>query len=193
MAVHGRHEPFSKAKKVRIAPLTGLLLTLCVACSSGDSTKPQARLIAPGFTGGSSVTLSHIAYERPVTIGDLIVCLNRPGLAFLRSVTPIGAEGVQLTGVAIRKSPYFSGRQLTGEVQQSLTSAGFNPKSRSVSLVCDLSGKHATGYELAIEMRRSATGVGRLTGFTVHYTSGQGTQTLSLRFGVRLYPGTPSK
>jgi hypothetical protein len=165
-----------------------LIAIALASCSSISKSNPSTNILYPGDNHGLIISVPSVAYGKPLTTGRIIICLSKAGTATLTKVDVIDPHAIRVTGFAVQKSPYFFGKALLGEVHEGLAAAGFNPKARAINLTCDLTGRRPTGYELGIELQRTAQSSARLKGFVLHYRAGNGTGTLHIPFGLNLCP-----
>jgi hypothetical protein len=177
----------TKAKAGLGAGLTLLVLT---SCGSGGPTLAagldgQGQLVVgfPRTTEGAA----RVHKGDTVTIGSMVICLDKAGSVTINDVTAVGAVGLEQTGWAIRPNPSWqpsptTGRGQLGVARRSLAQLEF-PDSHVVDQKC---GQGPESYEVGVQVQKTTTGEAGLHAVKVTYTSNGDTKTYVFNLGVRL-------
>ena len=123
-------------------------------------------------------------------IGEMFLCLTRPGRAVITDVRPVRPVGtVEVVAFAVRPNPTLRGANMLGSGVGTLQDNGFNTADRAVDIQC-VSGS-GQGYELGLELTVPPGTNAGTTAFQIDYTVGDHTATLTYPVGAILC-STPS-
>jgi hypothetical protein len=173
------------------AARTALVAALCVAtwsCSSGgqQDRSGATTLRLPSGLQPAASGLPTPTENVPLSIGaGSVVCLSHPGAATVVDVR--GREATSNFAVeafAVRPNPSRQGADQLGEVRGTLSDAGFDPAAHEVDMACD--DGDGAGFELGIQIARTAPGIATSQGFEVDWKSGEEAGTLFIPLAVLL-------
>lgn len=171
-------------------PVLLLSLATMVSAVVGLNLSRGPSLIFPVPINSGSVGVAQAHQGDRWSIGmESTICLSKPGKVELTAVTPERAEGLRVTGFAVRPNQNWKPTQghpgvFLGEERAPLEHFGFT--SRTVDVAC----AHGTpkGYELAVRVLKTTSGPAFTSGWVVSYRGTRGKGTLSIPFGLLLCP-----
>ena len=167
------------------------LCVLAASCEAGADRPPptigdaSSSLTLPGKPNPATAGMPAPMADAPISIGmGSVVCLSKPGVATIVAVHPFEpTENFELQDFATRPNPSLVGEFQLGGEPGSLQEVGFDPDADQVDEVCDGAG---SGYELAVQLARTGTGVAVSHGFDIDWESGANSGTLRIPLGVLL-------
>ena len=128
---------------------------------------------------------ANVRAHRPVSIGEMTVCLSAPGRVTITSVVPVHPVGrMQVQAFAVRPNPFRKnppGTQL-GDALGPLSAEGFG-HSHLVNVVC---GSRPGWYELGLQLVKPSGAPASAAGWLIRYRSGDKAGTLTIPLGVVL-------
>jgi hypothetical protein len=162
-------------------------LVACLVAGCGE-TGPSLTFPAPIHSASLGVARAHQGDRWSIGMGTTI-CLDAPGRVEVTAVTPVRADGLRVTGWAVRPNQNWKPTQgvrgeFLGEERAPLQHCGF--KSRTVDVGCD--PRTPKGYELAIRVLKTLPGPAVASGWDVSYRGSGGTGTLEIPLGLLLCP-----
>ena len=164
------------------------LLVAAVLSGAGAlaACEPQVRLQMPEPMNSQVVEgVPNVRPHRPVSIGEMVVCVSSPGAVTITSVVPVHPVGrLRVQAFAVRPNPFLEkprGTQL-GDAPGPLSSAGFKPSHR-VDVVC---GTRPGWYELGLQLVKSSDEPASAAGWLIRDRSGDQEGKLTIPLGVVL-------
>ena len=172
----------------RVAVLGLVFGLLCIAVWVIGTNGPV--LATPNGRVVTKVAV-RIHHGDTVSIGSMVVCLNKPGSITIEKVQAVHAIGLRVTGWGLRPNPLWKfpgspdpsdvGGQL-GIERTPLRRIGFNAGD-VLEVPC---GKHGEGYELAVQVGKTTTGEAGASGWMVTYRTEGKTKTFVFPIAVKL-------
>ena len=169
------------------------LLALCVnACGTRPYNEPH--IVAPGFKG-AGVAYPNTKPGVPYTVGDLIICLDRPGKVTIEDIEMIKPEGgLQLDDFSVIPNAMESG---AGGFEDSnvpisrLTPSPAKPVVMTHACPADWNAPpvpNPQSVALLLQYSKSSDRAATSAGITVLYSSSGHKDKLTLRWTVGLCP-----
>lgn len=159
-------------------------LLVTAGCSTGSN---WPRLASPGMRS-VRLGLAYVKPGRPVSVGEMSICLTRPGKVTITGVKPVEPVGqVTVQAYAVRPNPSMRGGEFLGGDQGTLSSHGFT-KSHLVDGVCR-KNDGSTSYELGLQLTKPTSAATGVAGWDVAYRSEGHAAVLRLPFAVALCSG----
>lgn len=168
-------------------------LFAAAACEPSGPTSTDAHIIAPGFAG-AGVGITNAKSDLPYTIGDLVICLDRPGNAVIDRIELTDVTGdLHLDAFAVVPNVMEQGRPGFADGNRTLTEQGLDIKHVVMTRQCP-DFDHATpdplrdpqSVALVLQYSKSGIATAATKGITLHYTSGGTSYTLSLPWSAAL-------
>jgi hypothetical protein len=153
------------------------------------------RLIAPGFQGPAGVALPDIEAGSPYSLGDLTICLDRPGSVTITNVEPRNPYGGRaVDAFAVIPNPLERGEDDFTDVPKSLADLGVqtaapavvdHPCPNSETLEPDPAGEPRS-RSLLRQFSKPTDETAGDDGLVIKYRSGEQSSVLTLAFSVIL-------
>jgi len=179
----------SMRTKARLGAVVVLAVSVVAACGPSKSGGPTLEL-AGGSAGGRSIEqdIGHVADGSPISIGAMLICLDRPGEVTLMGISLEGTHGrIGVDEFAVRPNPLATGEAGLGATRGGLGSANFIVGRRTVSKQCRGA---ASAYELGVEVSRASPGIASFDGLAVHYASSSSSGILRIPMSLALCAGS---
>jgi hypothetical protein len=173
--------------------MCAVLLATCLAACGRTRVHHAAQIVAPGFTG-AGVAYPNSHEGTPYVFGDIILCLNKPGLVTLTSVEPVEARnGIRIDDFAVIPNGMESGEG--GYDDNSVPIARIAPqpaRPATMRYACpaDFNPDHAVAVPqmvaLLLQYSKTTDLTASSTGVKVHYKTGGRSEWISLPWEVTL-------
>ena len=123
-------------------------------------------------------------------VGEMLLCLTKPGRAVITAVPPIHPVGsLEVVGFAVRPNPLLRGADMLGTESGTLRKYGF-AANRTVKTSCG-SSDSGRGYELGLELTVPPHANAGTSGWEIVYRIGGRTASTAFPLGAILC-STPS-
>jgi hypothetical protein len=123
-------------------------------------------------------------------VGEMLLCLTKPGRAVIAAVRPIHPVGsLEVVGFAVRPNPLLRGADMLGTESGTLRNYGF-AANRTVDTSCG-SSDSGRAYELGLELTVPPHANAGTTGWEIVYRIGGRTASTAFPLGAILC-STPS-
>lgn len=169
---------------LRAISLVALSSSILIVSACGSN---WPRLASPGMHA-VRLGVPYVKPGRPVSVGEMTVCLTRPGEITITDVKPVDPVGtVDVEAFAVRPNPVTRGGQFLGGDQGPLSKHGFSD-SHQVAGACK-ANDGSTSYELGLQLTKPTSADVGVAGWDVVYRSRGHNGTLRLPFAIALCSG----
>jgi hypothetical protein len=164
------------------------LAALGLACAGCLGRRANVRVEMPGVMNSVGEGAAHIRPGRPVSIGSMDVCLNRPGSATIDDVTLVGpvGGGIKVDDWTLVRHPRQESAMFIGTDRRDLRSYG-RPLTHHVVDVCR--DDPARFEELVVQVERVDSDDAGFHEFRVDWSSDDDHGSLLMTLSIALCNG----
>ncbi len=166
-----------------LSALLGCVVMVTAGVAAGCSeSEPPGSIVWPHPAGSSaSVTTTDVVPGAPVTLGNLVICVEGAPSGEILDVRAADGSPVRVSAFTVRPQ---DAHELFGGDRIALEDTGIPVAEATVETSCG----ESLGTELIIEVRSASDEVAVSPEIVVEYQVSDATGTLSIPFGIALCP-----